>query len=532
MNRLVTAALIVIGVVCVRVAFPVRAQGPAERWWAHVSFLASDEMNGRDTGSPEHRRAAEYVAAQFKRYGLSPGGTEDFFQPVAFRSRRIVEEGSSLELIRPDGAVDRVVLGEEATFSMRIEPAPRVEAAIVFAGYGLQVPEVGHDDLAGLDLKGKIVMLLTGGPSSVTGPLLAHYQSARWEYLRKTGAIGVFAIQNPKGQDVPWERSTLGRLMPSLSIADPELDDTTGMQVSVTINPARAEKFLAGSGHTMQELLALSNEGKELPRFAIPSKARVVVAAEARPVQSDNVIGVVRGTDPVLRNEYVIISAHLDHLGAGAPIAGDRIYNGAMDNASGIATLLETAEATAAAGGFRRSIIFAAVTAEEKGLLGSRYFANRPTVPAGSIVANVNTDMFLPLFPLKSLIVQGFEESDLADDLKRAAGPFGIAVLTDPEPERRAFVRSDQYSFIKTGIPALSLKVGFAKDSAEHQIVKRWRAERYHAPSDDLSQPVDRQAAADFGKVFVKVVETIANRPTRPQWNRDSFFRRFSRTAG
>ena len=534
MNGMIEASrvvrVIVVGLV-VCAALSVHADGPAERWWAHVKFLASDDMNGRDTGTREHRRAAEYVSAEFKRSGVSPGGTDGYFQPVRFRSRRIVEERSSLELVRPDGTVDRVVLGDEATFSMRIEPAPQVEASIVFAGYGLQVPEVAHDDLAGLDVKGKIVMLLTGGPSSVTGPLLAHYQSIRWEYLKKAGAIGVFSIQNPKGQDVPWDRSKLARFMPQLSIADPALDETIGQQVSVTINPAKADKFLTGSGHSMQELLTLSNEGKVLPRFAISSKARIAVALDARPLQSDNVIGLVRGTDPVLRSEYVVISAHLDHVGVGESIEGDRIYNGAMDNASGIATLLETAAATAARGGFKRSVIFAAVTAEEKGLLGSRYFANRPTVPAGTIVANVNTDMFLPLFPLKSLIVQGLEESDLADDLKRATDQLGIAVLPDPEPERRAFVRSDQYSFIKTGVPALSLKVGFVKDSAEHQIVKKWRTERYHAPSDDLSQPIDRQAAEDFGKVFLKVVEAIANRPTRPQWNSDSFFRRFSRGA-
>lgn len=507
---------------------PLPAQGPAEKWWAHVTFLASDAMNGRDTGSPGHRKAAEYIAAEFKRAGLTPGGTNGYFQPIRFRSRRIVEDQSSLSLVRPGGAVEHVVLGDEATFSMRIEPAPSVEAPIVFAGYGLQVPEARHDDLAGLDVKGKIVMLVTGGPSSIPGPLLAHYQSVRWEYLKKAGAIGVFGIQNPKGQDIPWERSKLSRFMPALAIADPALDETLGQQVAVTINAAKADKFLVGSGHTMKELLALSNEGRVLPRFAIPSAARVMVTIDAKPLESDNVIGILPGTDPVLRSEYVVISAHFDHVGSGEPIAGDRIYNGAMDNASGIATLIETAAAAAAQGGFKRSIVFAAVTAEEKGLLGSRYFANKPTVPASSIVADLNTDMFLPLFPLKSLIVQGLEESDLADDLKRVARPMAIEVLSDPEPERNAFVRSDQYSFIKTGVPSLSLKVGFARNSPEHEIVKRWRTERYHAPSDDLAQPIDRQAAEDFGKVYLKVVEAVANRAARPQWNRDSFFRRFA----
>jgi Zn-dependent M28 family amino/carboxypeptidase len=505
------------------------ADAPAAKWWAHVEFLAGDSMNGRDTGSPEHRKAAEYVAAAFQRAGLKPGGTKGHLQPVPFRSRRIVEEKSSLELVRPDGSVEKVVLGEEATFSMRIEPAPEVEAPIVFAGYGLQVPEASHDDLAGLDLKGKIVLHLTGGPSTIPGPLLAHYQSTRWEYLQKSGAIGVLSIQNPKGQDIPWDRSKLSRFMPSLAIADPALDETRGQQVAVTINPAKAEKFFAGSKHAFKDLLALSEAGKVLPRFPIPASARVKVAIDAKAIESDNVVGVLPGVDARLRSEYVVVSAHLDHVGAGEPIGGDGIYNGAMDNASGIATLLETAAAASAKGGFKRSVIFVAVTAEEKGLLGSRYFANRPTVAARDIVANLNTDMFLPLFPLRSLVAQGLEESDLAADLQRVARPLGIEVLSDPEPERNAFTRSDQYSFIKTGVPALSLKVGFTKNSAEHEIVRRWRTERYHAPSDDLAQPVDRQAAEDFGRVYLAVVEEVANRPTRPKWNPDSFFRRFAR---
>ena len=514
------------------VAATASGQQPAERWWSHVTFLANDTMKGRDTGSPEHRKAAEYIADHFKRAGLQPGGTKGYFQPVPFRSRRINEAQSSVVLIRQMGGAttqDPVVLGDEATLSMRIEPAPSVEAPLVFAGYGLQVPEAKHDDLAGLDLKGKIVVLLTGGPSHIPGPLLAHYQNTRWEYLQKAGAIGTISIQNPKGQDIPWDRSKLSRFMPSVAIADPALDETRGQQVAVTFNPAAAEKLFVRSGHTFAELLALSNDGKVLPRFPLPMAARIKVAITAATLESDNVIGILPGTDPVLKNEYVVISAHTDHVGVGEPINGDAIYNGAMDNASGIATLLETAAAAAAAGGYKRSLVFAAVTAEEKGLLGSRYFANRIPMTGGKVVANLNTDMFLPLFPLKSLVVQGLEESDLADDLKRVARPLAIEVLSDPEPERNAFVRSDQYSFIKTGVPALSLKVGFTRDSPEHVMVKKWRTERYHAPSDDLDQPIDRKAAEDFGRVYLAVVAEVANRATRPQWNATSFFKRFAK---
>ncbi len=503
------------------------AQAPAARWWGHVSFLADDRMKGRETGSPEHREAAEYIARHFKEAGLKPGGTHGYFQPVPFRSRTINEPKSSLALVRGSNVVT-LVLGDEATFSMRIEPAPHVEAPMVFAGYGLQVPEAKHDDLAGFDLKGKVVLLLTGGPSSIPGPLLAHYQNTRWSYLKAAGAIGVVSIQNPKGQDIPWERSKLARFLPSMAIADSALDETAGQQLAVTVNPATAEKLFDGTGHTFKELLDLSNAGKVLPRFAVPASIRATVAFTTQSLTSDNVVGILPGTDPVLAKEYLVVSAHIDHVGVGT-MAGDAIYNGAMDNASGIATLIETAEAAAAKKSFKRSVIFLAVTAEEKGLLGSRYYANRPTVAATAIVANLNTDMFLPLFPLRSLIVQGLEESDLAGDLRRTARPLGLEVYSDPEPERNAFVRSDQYSFIRTGVPSISLKVGFEKNSPEHEIVKRWRTERYHAPSDDLAQPIDRQAAEDFDRVYVALLEAVANRPTRPAWNTDSFFRRFAR---
>ncbi|HYM25180.1 MAG TPA: M28 family metallopeptidase, partial [Vicinamibacterales bacterium] len=407
-------------------------------------------------------------------------------------------------------------------------PVAHVDAPLVFAGYGLQVPEANHDDLAGLDLKGKAVLLVTGGPLTIPGPLLAHYQNTRWSYLKKAGAIGVVSIQNPKGQDIPWDRSKLTRFLPSMAIADPPLDETAGEQLAVTLNPATCEKFFEGTGHTLEELLELSNAGRVLPRFAVPASIRATVTIDSHSVTSDNVAGILPGTDAALKNEYVIVSAHLDHVGVGTQ-TGDNIYNGAMDNATGVATLIETARAAAAAKSNKRSIIFLAVTAEEKGLLGSRYFASRPTVPQTQIVADLNTDMFLPLFPLHSLIVQGLEESDLAGDLRKTARPLGLEVYSDPEPERNSFVRSDQYSFIRNGVPSISLKVGFVKDSPEHETVKRWRTERYHAPSDDVNQPIDRQAAEDFNTVYVKLVEAVANRPTRPAWNSDSFFKRFAR---
>jgi Zn-dependent M28 family amino/carboxypeptidase len=273
----------------------------------------------------------------------------------------------------------------------------------------------------------------------------------------------------------------------------------------------------------------LASAGKPLPKFELPASLRSAVAVVSQDVESPNVVGVLPGSDPVLKDEYVVLSAHLDHVGVGEVPNGDRIYNGAMDNASGIAGLIETAVAIRdAKTRLRRSLVFLAVTAEEKGLLGSRYYANHPTVAADRVVANVNTDMFLPIIPMRSVNVSGFEESDLAGDVRQAAKAIGVEIAADPEPERNIFTRSDQYSFIKRGVPAIFPKIGFRKDSPEHAIMKRWRAERYHAPSDDLSQPVDFKAAADFNRFYLAIVESVANRPTRPRWNDDSFFRRFA----
>lgn len=503
----------------------------AAEWWAHVAFLASDEMRGRETGSPEHRKAANYVADQFVRAGVSPGGSNNFLQPVTFRSRKIDESKSSLALVRR-GKASPVVLGDEATFSMRVEPAPSVEAPLVFAGHGLVIPEVDHDDFEGLDVKGKVVVYLTGSPKGVPGALSAHYQSAgeRWATLKRLGAVGTIAVSNPKGMDVPWERSAPNRLNASMALADAALDETAGQQISVTFNPAKAERLFEGSGRTFADVLKIADEGKALPHFPLAQAVRATVAIDSQVVESQNVVGVVRGRDPALADEFVALTAHLDHVGIGAAINGDTIYNGAMDNASGIATLIESAKAVAAARP-RRSVLFVAVTAEEKGLLGSRYFALNPTVPKDAIVANINMDMFLPLFPMKTLMVLGLDESDLGDDVRAVTSAMDVGVQADPEPHRNRFIRSDQYSFIREGVPALAMKVGYEEGSPEAKIAADWTRDRYHAPSDDLDQPIDRGAAADFTKTIGELCLRVANRDSRPAWKDGSFFRRFAQPA-
>jgi Zn-dependent M28 family amino/carboxypeptidase len=502
-----------------------------QRWWSHVEALANDGMEGRNTGSPAHKRAAEYVAAQFEKAGLEPAGHGGYIQPVAFKTRRIVEAQSSLALVK-NGKSEPLTLGEEANISVRVDPAPMVDAPLVFVGYGLSIPERDINDLAGVSLKGAVVVYISATPPSLPGPLQAHFGSAaeRWKMYKAAGAIGTISIANPKSMDIPWARSTLARLQPAMSLAETSLEDAPGQQLAVTMNPAHADRLFADSGHTFQELLGLVDAGQPVPGFALPARLKATAKVERSSVESQNVAGILRGSDPKRRSEYVVVSAHLDHVGVGEPINGDRIYNGAMDNASGIAAILEVAASLHDSGAKpARSILFVAVTGEEKGELGSRYFAAHPPVPRASIVANVNTDMFLPLFPLKTLMVLGLDESDLGEDIRATAAELGLGVQADPEPQRNRFVRSDQYSFVKVGIPALAMKVGYEANTPEAAIAAKWTAERYHAPSDDLNQPIDLSAAGKYVEVVRNLAVRIADRTDRPKWNDTSFFKRFAR---
>ena len=518
------AAVIVLG------APGVDSHADGKRWWSHIVFLADDKLEGRNTGSEGYRKAATYVAGEFERSGLKPAGVSGYMQPVKFHSRKIVEEQSSLALVR-DGRTEPLVLGEDATIGLRVDPAETLEAPMAFVGYGLTVPELKLDDLAGQDLKGKIAVYVSGGPASIPGPLSSHYQSAaeRGKFLQRAGVVGVAVIVNPLGMDIPWARSALARFQPSMSLAAAELDESFGQRLGVTINPEHADKILAGSGHTAAEILALAKERKPLPTFSLPVSMKAKVTVERSEAESPNVVGLLPGTDPKLKDEYVVLSAHLDHIGVGKPINGDSINNGAMDNAAGVATMLEIAQRLhESKAKLRRSVLFTIVCGEEKGLLGSRFFATHPTVKPDHIVADLNVDMFLPLFPLRILTVLGLDESDLGKTVRTVVEPTGVTVQRDLEPARNVFVRSDQYSFIRQGIPALAFKVGYTPGSPEEAIVKKWLTDRYHAPSDDLQQPVDLKAAGEFNGLLLRIAEAVANQTARPRWNDDSFFRRFA----
>jgi Zn-dependent M28 family amino/carboxypeptidase len=506
-------------------------------WWAYIKVLADDNMEGRDTGSDGLRRAEAYIVEQLKMNRLEPAGSDGFYQPVKFESREIIEKDSSAALVR-DGKSEPLTLGEDVYFGTRVDlapEAPEVDTPLVFIGYGLKIPEQKYDDLAGLDLKGKVVVIFAGSTAETPAALSAHYQSAgeRWKSLRAAGVIGVISIPNPESMDIPWSRMTANRTHPSMALADPQFNETEGLKLSLTVNPAIAEKFFAGSGHTFAEIAALGKDRKPLPRFPLAVSIQAKAKIEKKAVESANVIAKLPGSDATLKDEYVVLSAHVDHLGIGAPINGDKIYNGAMDNASGDAVLLDVAASLQKSGEkLKRSLLFVFVTGEEKGLLGSRYFATHPTVPANSMVADINIDMFLPLFPLKILTVYGLQESNLGDIVTKVTNDRGIRIQSDPEPLRNVFIRSDQYSFIRVGIPSLSMKVGFDKGTPEEQMVKDWRTNRYHAPSDDLNQPVDLSAAVGYEEIMRGLMIAVANDPHRPQWKQDSFFRRYAQPAG
>jgi hypothetical protein len=366
MKRFIVAVFVLSGATA---AWLRAADADAGRWWSFVEALANDGMEGRDTGSAAHRRAAEYVSSQFALAGLSPApGASGYLQPVKFIGWKIVEAQSRLELIR-NGKAEPLTLGEDAYINLRIDPAASVEAPLVFVGYGLTVPEMNVNDLAGLDLKGKIVVALGGGPSTISGPLRAHYGYAteRGRFREQAGAVGYLTIFNPRTSDLPWARSASARLQEAMSLADPNLVDYRAMKIGATINAEHANKWLAGSGHTIKELLDLVSAGKPLPRFPLVPSLRASTVVERRDIDSQNVVAVRPGTDPALRNEYVVMSAHLDHVGVGEPIDGDRIYNGAMDDASGVAAMLEIANRLKEGGRTtRRSLMFVAVTGEEK----------------------------------------------------------------------------------------------------------------------------------------------------------------------
>jgi len=527
------------------------AQAPTEpdwnalgaQWWSHVQYLASDERQGRLPGTPGFEAATVYVEGQFKAIGLKPGAGTSYRQPVKLDAIHVDQADSKVELV-VDGKHTAFEPGQ-VTLSPHVTPGPAVDAPLVFIGYGLRLPTKHMDDYAGMDVKGKVVVFYNGSPARLLGSLRAysHVPAQRWKYLKAAGAIGMITIAAPRLQAGPAPAAPtaapgggarqangaaprqVNTVRPTMVIADPALDTLAGLRLNATVSPTVADTIFAASGHSFAELKPLIDAGKELPAFDLKESIHAVTDVEkGTPIDTQNVVGILEGSDPKLKSEYVVISAHLDHLGVGRPVNGDAIYNGAMDNASGVASVIECAKILAHGPRPKRSFIFIALTGEEMGELGSAYFAAKPTVPKSQVVADLNMDMYLPLFPLRYIEVQGLGESTLGNDARAIGQLNDVEVQFEKQPEENRFIRSDQVNFVAQGIPALAFKFGWVPDSPEMKTFNDWVKTRYHQPSDDLDQPVDKAAAAQFTSMLAQLATRVANAPGRPEWYPESSF--------
>jgi Zn-dependent M28 family amino/carboxypeptidase len=499
-------------------------------WWGHIKVLASDECQGRLTGSPGYQRAADYVAGEFQRFGLVPAGDHGYLQRVDFEVQTVVPEQSRVTLTTA-AAKHALRIGDDLILSPGAMQRPKVDAPLVFAGYGLHLPEAGYDDFSGLRIKGAIVVYLTGGPSTLTGPQRAHaYAEALPRYLEKSGAVGMIAITAPKNREVPWAREKAASVQPGMLLSDVALRKYHGPMFAARFNETVADQLFAGSGHPFAQLTDLADAHQPLPHFPLPGTLAAKVVTQRTVVSANNVVAELPGSDATLTQEAIVLSAHLDHLGTGVPDGGNGIFHGAMDDASGVASMLEVARAMHEAGQRpRRSVLFVAVTGEEKGLLGSRFFASHPTRHAGHLVADINMDMFLPLFPLRHLVGYGADESSLGEDVRAIGSTTGVKLVADRQPDHLIFVRSDQYNFVRRGVPSLMLTFAPEPGTPEEDTVRGWYTTRYHAQADDLSQPIDLSAADAYDAFLLQLITRVADAATAPVWHKDSFFARFGK---
>jgi hypothetical protein len=500
---------------------------------AHVEFLADDLLEGRDTGTRGYDLAARYVATELMEMGLEPAGENgSWFQPVPLRESEAVKGSVSLVPARAMRPTELVPREDYMQFGDPARTETRVEAPVVFVGYGVTAPELDHDDYAGVDVKGKIVAFLTNAPARFPSEPRAHFSSPRLkaENAARHGAVGLLGILTDQDMPrYPWARIVAGGthtvrwLHPD---GTPEGDNPT-IKGGAVLSPAGTRKLFVASPVAPDKALA-DAAGEGFKGFAMNVTATIAAKSEHRPLASANVVGLLPGSDPALKGTYVVYTAHLDHVGLGQAVGGDRIYNGAYDNASGCAVILEVARAFA---GLevrpRRSLLFVFVTGEEKGLLGSDYFAQHPTVPASALVANVNVDMPLFLYPPADLVAFGAENSTLQGVTERAVARLGFTLSPDPLPAQNLFVRSDQYSFVRRGVPAVALMPGFQSQQAGQdggKVVGEFIEKNYHQPSDDLKVPMDLPAAERFIRANVLVGYAIASDPEPPRWNPGNFF--------
>jgi Zn-dependent M28 family amino/carboxypeptidase len=493
--------------------FATEPNDDTKRWWAHVVALAGDDMEGRDTGSEGYRKAESYVTAAFEKAGLKPAGEKGFAQPVALHELRFQPGESSVELVRPDG-VTKLRWLHQISLAARAGMAETLDAGLVFLGDG---PAAGA---AAIDPQGMVVVQLPATiRAAAAGSVL---RRAGRGNTAPAGAVGIIAIDTTGGPEPPhWPVP----YSVAMTLAGAPVPQSGSPPPTFRFNPAFAEELFQGSGHTFAELEKLAAEGKPLPQFALPAKLRATMKFKSGDLTSDNIVAALPGGDPAFIGEYVVVSAHLDGYGIGEPRDGDKIYNGAFDDAAYVATLIDFAERLQGAGKkLRRSLLFVVFTGEEKGLLGSKYFALHPTVAKEKLVADINLDQLRPIFPLKTLTTIGLDESTLGATVKRVAEMMDIRIQPDPEPGRRLMQRADNFSLMQIAVPAVGFVFGYEPGSPEEATYRRWYAERYHSPADDLAQPWDPDAAARFNAFFARVVEAVCNSRERPRWKPGSQF--------
>ncbi len=501
---------------------------------ADMRFLADDLLEGRRAGTRGHELAALFVASQFESMGLAPaGGTGSFFQEVPLQSAQVDEAQSSFSW--KDGG-QRMPLEFRKDYILYGDPGrddSAISAPIVFVGYGITAPDQDYDDYRDVDVKGKIVAIVFGAPAFPSA-VKAHY-SASWLKRHNAaahGAVGLLTLYDSRLQSLyPFEKQVRDLAIPRLNwLSANGTPDHYYPQLRAygAVSVAGVKRLLSGSGHTAEQIDAGSKAGKP-PRFALQGVAQIRTVTHRATLHSPNVVATLAGSDPQLKAEYVLYSAHLDHLGISTPVNGDRIYNGALDNASGTAEILEIARAFSRLRVRpRRSMLFIAVTGEEEGLLGSDYFASNPTVPRRSMVADINIDEDLMLWPLRDVVALGAEHSSLATAVKRAAARLKLGVGPDPAPEQVYFIRSDQYSFVRQGIPSIDLEAGFGSDDPQvkpAEISENWDSHVYHTPQDDMQQPgLNFEAAAALTRVAFLTGLYVAQQTAPPSWNPGDFF--------
>jgi hypothetical protein len=487
----------------------------AAEWWRLTTALANDGMEGRDTGTAAYERAAKYVAQQFSAYGLKPAGDNGtWFQQVAMHEIDLDVPQSSVELT--GGAkTEPLRLLYETTLSPRTDLPPSLEKPLVFVGYG--------DPPANLDLRGKIAVFFNNTPAGLTAERRASFASSRMLQMAKAGVAGLISIDNPAATEPTHWPAAYAR---TVTLADsPPLQ--ANLPLVMRISAEAAPKLFAGTSLDAAKVLADAEQGLELPVGPLKRSLRVKLQLTQKEISSPNVLAILPGTDPALAPQYVALSAHLDGYGYGTPVLGDNLYNGALDDAAYVATLLELAEKLAKAPAPakpRRSLLFCIFTGEEKGLLGSQYFTQHPTVPMKQVVADLNLDQLRPIFPLNILTMEGITDSTLGDTVREVAAPFHIEIRPDREPERNLFRRADNYNFVKVGVPIASFIFGYDPGTPEERTYRDWYARRYHKPQDDLRTPIDWTAAVKFNDFYRALTLAVADAPARPAWLSASAF--------